>query len=250
MSLPPEDVYDVSVGHYCQWPALAVDSRGWVWVAMVANFAERREDGQPLRHFNGLWVKVRGPQRADPELLSSPGDVVWAPAIAAAGEDMWAVWMAWREGRWSLVARRWHDGAWQPAIDLTPAAGHHLHPALAADEAGLWLAWQHMHEGRQQVMLGRLEAGAKSLSSVTALSAELPDSHRPALTLAADGMLWAAWDVYAAGEYRAVAGPVTDGRCAAQVVGGEGVFNGHCSLAAGADGTVWLAWYRRQALDA
>lgn len=240
------DIFDVSVGHYCQCPAVVVDGRGWVWTAVVANFAQRRFDGQPVRHLNALWVKCRGPGRPDPEMLSEPGTVVWAPVLAAVGDQVWAIWMAWCEGRWDIVARPWRGGTWGEPLWLTSGPGHNLHPAVAADDDGLWIAWQHMADGAQQIWLGRLEGG--DWSGGRCISVGLPDSHRPSIALTPSGQLWAAWDVYAGGRYHVVAGPVGRDSAAVEVVSTDGVFNGQASMAAGPDGSVWLAWYHRRQL--
>jgi len=242
----PGEIYDVSVGHYCQRPAICIDARGWVWTAVVANMAQRRDDGEPVRLFNGLWVKCRGCGQPDPERISQTGAVVWAPRLVAVGGDLWAVWMAWRDERWQLVARRWRDGAWGEIITAAGGQGHHINPAVATDGQSVWIAWQQMADGRQRIFLRHLSADGQ-LSDAVCLSDDLPDSHRPVLVVDAGGTLWVAWDVYCGGhDYRVVAGPVRDGHAELAVLSDRAMFNGHCSLAAGADGSVWLGWYRRE----
>ncbi len=251
MDMPdrPGEIYDISVGHYCQRPAICIDGRGWVWAAVVANFPRRREDGEPIALTNSLWVKCRGWGRPDPQRLSAPGAVVWEPRLLAVGDDVWAVWMEWLDGAWRIVARCWRDGEWRELLTVADGPGHQLNPAVAPAPDGFWLAWQQMAAGRQRIFLRKISRDGEA-SQPVCLSADLPDSHRPAVAVDGAGTVWVAWDVYCGGhDYRVVAGPVNGGRAELSVLSDAAIFNGHCAMAAGADGTLWLAWYRRQLSD-
>lgn len=52
-----QNIYNLGVGEYCQYPAIVVDKVDNVWVSWVTNRARRDSEGNPVSFYNEVFVR-------------------------------------------------------------------------------------------------------------------------------------------------------------------------------------------------
>jgi hypothetical protein len=219
---------------YNDYPALASDRHGGLWVAWAAY--QDRADTVHCRHFDGTsWSEAEA-------VSPKPGDVN-RPACAVDGRGRpWVVWSA-REGtNWDLWARHRDPNGWSAPERLTTSPESDIEPRLIADAQGhLLLVWQGFRKGQAHI-LARQYSGER-WQAEQRIDADDADDWDPALAVDSRGTVAVAWDTYAGGSYNVRLRLWRDGSWGcAQAVTATSLFQAHPSLAFGPDNRLWIAW--------
>ncbi len=197
-----------------------------------------------------LLLKGESEERSWDVVIAAGGRMLW-PTIAAVGSA--AVVVVWAEHDdakgWQLRQRRFSDGALTETQSLTEGSESNGWPRLAFDRERdrLWLSWQSSHEGEWGIELARvLEPGLKERQRLSS-----PGSHAfaPALAVLSDGRPVVAWDAYlpvaSGGRDFEVRLWTRDpkGKESIVAVSDRPGYDARPSLAADAQGGVWIAWH-------
>ncbi len=191
-----------------------------------------------------VWLSYD--QQAD-EVIASGGGKLYrlsgrgdhhAPAIAASGKAIHAVWSQNDNGAFHLYESVFSGGKWTKPQRLTSAGGSNLWPRLAADRAGdkIALVWQAFRDN-QSVILSRIWDG-KRWSSERRISEGPGNCWAPSAAFGA-GKLWFAWDSYATGAYQVYAREA--GGAVERITKGD-LFSVRPSVAVMSSGVPVIAW--------
>ena len=164
--------------------------------------------------------------------------LVWAD-VTADGGRLLTSWL--EEDRWTEPA----------ALTRTPDRASHVQ-AVRRGDGSVWLAWQRDRQAEDavrsqvDVAVGRLDGGA--LTDVHAITDRSWSDRHPALCETRDGALWVAWTACTGRDYeiqaRRLAPDDSEFGAALNVSQHTIADDFHPSLAAAADGGLWVAWDR------
>lgn len=209
-----------------EFPSVAILPDGRAAVAYVA------WDGTKDR----VWLR-RGEQS---EPLTEAGDFL-DPRLAVNGAgELWCVWAAYDGRQWDL----WGRQPGKPAMQLTRSAQNDFWPRLArAVDGKLWLAWQAV-EGDLHYEVKLAQLGPQGLSLPINVSEDGGDDWEPAICATSDGRIVVAWDTYRHGSFDVYLREFRHGKPAGpgQPVAASAEREAHASVAADAQGRVWIAW--------
>lgn len=217
-----------------EFPAIACDRRGRVWVAWQswdgkadALVATRREGGR--------WAE---PTR----IVDAAGDFYRVRLAPDGDGGVWAVWAELRDGNWDLWARPLPAKPGSKPIRLTSSPGTDFNHRLAASPSGdVWLVWQSQRGGQYDIFLAKLTPAG--LASVVQVTDHPANDWEPAIAVAPDGTLFVAWDTYRNGSYDIYLKRIVNGRPSAAIaVACTPSYEAHASIACDAKGRPWIAW--------
>ncbi len=252
------------------FPAAAPDGQSGVWVAGVwheprgpeflpaltsrpNSFAEYQPTGGGdqirLVHLalkDGVYL-VDGP----PIDVTPPGRDVWRPAVATARDK--TVFIAWSEnegGDWNLRGRRLDPatGTLSAVIALTDRPGADADCVLApAPDGSIWIAWQAWIKGQADILLAPWTAAQAGPLTPIALTETPADEWSPSIAVDSSARVHVAFDSYQTGDFDVVLRTrEPDGTLAAPItVAGGPLFQARPSIAADAQGRVWVAYESR-----
>ncbi len=222
--------------NYNDYPALAADEGGNVWMTWISYRNERdsvwlaRSDGQS-------WGE---PIRVTPDAYSDS----FRTSVEVSGTG--SVVVVWSgkspQGVWGLHSRTLRQG------DLTQPAsiasqGENLYHRTVADSAGnVHVVWQGFRDRVSSILHSRWDGS--SWSGETAVSDAITDSWAPAASADSKGNVWVGWDGYASGDFNVYVRRLrSNGRWEAprQITRSAG-FDANVSLACDATDRIWIAW--------
>jgi hypothetical protein len=214
------------------YPSLAADG-DTIWLAWQA-YRERAEHVFLRRYQNGAWG-----ERV--EMTAKPGDLFNTAVAVTRGTPM-VVWSE-REGQnWHLKARL-QGGAVET---ITSGSGNNLfHRAVADSNGGVHVAYQSWRGARSDIFLRSYSAGkwGAEINLSDAKRETRANDWSPAIAAGKDGVVWIAWDGYAAGSYNVYLRSVRNGKPGGILrVTGSSRFHAHPSLAVDNQNRVWVAW--------
>jgi hypothetical protein len=214
------------------YPSLAADGDA-VWLAWQG-YRNRGEEVFLRRYAAGAW--------AEPvKVTDKPGDL-FNTAVAVSNGKPLVIWSEREGANWHLKART-PGGAVMP---VTSGEGNSLFHRAAADAKGsVHVAYQSWRRGRSDIYL-RSYDGARWTAELN-LSDGKRDARAndwsPAVAVGRDGVVWVAWDGYAAGSYNVYLRAVRNGKAGELVrVTNSARFHAHPSLALDAQNRLWVAW--------
>ncbi|MEP7362589.1 MAG: DUF3604 domain-containing protein [Acidobacteriota bacterium] len=162
----------------------ARDGSGGVWFVWSAqvngNFDvyARRWDGR-------AWSAIE-------RLSEAPQPDIYVNVTTDSQGGVWAIWQGFRNGKSDIFARRWLK-SWQPAETVSSSPANDWAPVLAADNAGrVYAAWDTYDKGNYDVLVRRWENG--SWGTVTPIAATGKFEAYPALACDGQNRLWIAWN--------------------------------------------------------
>jgi hypothetical protein len=198
------------------FPALATDKNGRIWLAYVAFHPspplinERVVQGD----FDLLVPETQGDQillRAldgemwqIPQPVTEPRRDVWRPSVTVDGQGR--VCVAWAEkidGDWEIMARQYDPAAnrWADTTRVTSAPGSDFHAVTATDAEGrVWLAWQAWRDGGYDILLSSADTSGR-WSAPETISQSKANDWSPAICADSQGHVYVAWDTYDRGQY-------------------------------------------------
>lgn len=213
------------------YPAIAVDSEGRVWVAYVS--WEQEADVIYVRSYDGeAWSKALA--------VAGPGDFYQVKLAREGRNRLWLVWAAQEEGNWDLYARV-HDGqAWGTVSRLTKATGSDFKHELATDADGnVWVAWQSFRDGNSDIYLRNLSDASSRELRVTDNAA---NDWEPTLACDRQGNVFVAWDTYRSGNYDIYLRRMVPEPAEPIAVAASPDFEAHASIVCDREGRVWVAY--------
>ncbi|MCC6294953.1 MAG: DUF3604 domain-containing protein [Bryobacterales bacterium] len=153
----------------------------FAWSAQVnGNFDvyARRWDGR-------TWSAIE-------RLSDAPQPDIYVTLATDAEGGVWAAWQGFRNGKSDIVARRWHN-TWAAAETVSTSPANDWAPSLAADRAGrVWAAWDTYDKGNYDVVVRRWEKGA--WGEVTPVAATGKFEAYPSVVCDGQNRLWIAWN--------------------------------------------------------
>lgn len=213
------------------YPAIAADSTGRVWVAYVS-----WEEGADV-----LYVRSRDGDAWSPAVaLAGPGDFYQVKLAREAPDRLWIVWAAQEKGNWDLYGRVHNEGNWGPVRRLTEAPGSDFKHDLATDAAGnVWAAWQSFRHGNADIYVKNLSDSQASPIQATNHPA---NDWEPSLACDAHGSVYVAWDTYRNGNYDVYLRRMAPQPGKPIAVATSPDFEAHPSAACDLSGRVWVAY--------
>ncbi len=236
---PPEIVED--------FPSIACDSKGVVWLAML-------ERPMPRRRIS--LYRIEGDKRVKVCSFEPPGLTgLGAPSVAALPSGCVVTFPAEQNDRWRIAAA-WVDPnarTAKPPVRYLDAGGNaNISPAATVVGDRAWVLWVSNSGPKRAVnacWVTRDEIGKPQRISDTEAN-----SYNPALVARADGTLFAAWDSFAKRSADVYGAEYRNGKWTLQRRLTRGArIERHPSLAAFKD-QVWMAWqaqsYKNMQLNA
>lgn len=220
------------------YPSVAVDKAGNVWVAWVG-YRNESEEILLRRLSQGSWsepVKV----------TEKPGDL-FSTAMAADGKSrIWIVWSEREDGNWHLMARSYNGNSWSHIQKLISGQGNNLFHRLTRDPNGnLHLVWQGFRGGRFDIFLKSLigDSWSEGINLSDPNKDERCNDWMPAAVVDRSGTVWVAWDSYASGSYNILLRAVRNGKAGELFhVTNSLRFHAHVSLIIDDENRLWVAY--------
>ncbi|MEW6360468.1 MAG: hypothetical protein AB1696_29325 [Planctomycetota bacterium] len=227
----PDPKADFAAGPDDDYPAIACDASGKVFVAWVRY--QDKKDEVLLRRLDGkAWSPAE-------KVSEAPGDFFKAKAAVDGDGRLWVAWAAQVEGNWDLYARTLKDGQWSATIRLTDDPSPDIFHQLVADSTGkVYVCWQSFRAGSGDIFARRLPDG-KPIQVSTSDANEWD----PAMTADSSGNVWIAYDSYRAGNYdvflRRLSGDALGNEIPVACSADSEL---HPSVACDKSGRVWIAY--------
>ena len=221
---------------YNDYPVLASDGSGGLWLAWISYEAER----------DAVWTaRLQGGSWSEPVRVSPAGyDDNFRAAIAVATDGTAVV--AWSgkspHGDWGLFARNLRDGSISPVVAVASESTNLYLSATADSVGGVHVAWQGFRDQLSVILHSQWNGSEWSGENV--ISESRQDSWAPALAADSKGGVWAGWDGYDDGDFNIYLRKFQRGQ-------GWGdrlqltrspAFDANVSLASDANDRLWVAW--------
>jgi len=234
---PPEIVED--------FPSIACDSKGVVWLAML-------ERPMPRRRIS--VYRVEGDKRVKVCSFEPPGLTgLGAPSVAALPSGCVVTFPAEQKDRWRIAAARVGPKIAKPSIRYLDAGGNvNISPAAATIGDRVWVLWVSNAPARRSIHACWISHDATGKPQ--RISSPKSNSYNPAVVARTDGTLFAAWDSIRDGGADIYGAEYRDGKWSAERRLTRGArIERHPTLAA-FKGQVWMAWqaqsYKNMQLNA
>lgn len=177
----------------------ALTSKGPIVIYRGRDLREIR-DVYSIRHSAGVW---QAPRLVAADNWLMPACPVNGPAIAAAGDAVWAAWYTGANDKPALRVAFSADAGVDFSIAKTFTSGPHIHGRvdLAADKGGAWLLWL-QESGPQSLWLARLDKRLQAVAAPVRV-AQLQGKGRAtgfARVQAVDGTAYVVWTDIVAGK--------------------------------------------------
>lgn len=245
-STPPDQVLGEHLslrqdGQQCDFPALAADRNGSLWIAFVA--WDGRQDHLRLAKRVGDSMQIMAE-------ISEPG-IIHQPSLAVAGDDsLWVVWsQTGADDLMTLRARCFRDG--KPdgdVISLANRVGSDGFSSAATDRAGrVWIVWQSMRKGPADIYCRFFDPAGNRWSPEIQVTRDPGGDWEPRLAFDGRDGAWVLYDSSRGNEFNIYATRVgLDGTTGeAKTLVKTARYEGRVSAAGTADGKgIWFAFER------
>jgi len=215
-------------------PAIAALSDGSLAVAWVAY--QNQADRVLLRTLhNGVWSEAE-------EVTPQTGDIFRCSVVAGADNRVWVFWSQRDNDHWQISSRERRDGKWQPPETIAQAGSNTFHRAAASPSGQIAVVWQSYRNGQSDIYL-KVRSSQGVWSQEARLSDSLANDWEPSVAVGGDGVVYAAWDTYARGNYDVQFRSWHDGNLSAvQNVTSSPNFQAQTSVAVDRENHAWVAW--------
>ncbi len=168
-------------------PSMARSDDGTLYVAwnsfrdgadslQIARYDARGEDRKRL----GAWQAIGG-----------EGTYLLGPRVVAAGDRVFVIYAAERDGKWNIFAARCGpDGPSKP-IAVTDGASVDVKPDAAWRNGTLWIAWESNRNGSRQVFAASMQDG--KMSPPEPVSPAGHSGYAPSIAVLGGGEVCVAW---------------------------------------------------------
>ena len=218
------------------YPALATDADGKVWISWISYQGER--DAVWLARWEGTgWspaIQVSPDTYADNFRTAIAGD---------SGDGLVVVWSGKSpNGSWGIFSRRLSDGQLSEVASLASEGQNIYHRATADSQGNVHVVWQGFRDRVARILHAQWDGS--EWSSEQLISDPGADSWAPAIASDSTGGVWVGWDGYHSGDFNVyLRRRDSDGTWQAQrqVTRSLG-FDANVSLACDATDRLWMAW--------
>lgn len=221
---------------YNDYPVLAADRRGGLWMSWIS-YSEERDAVWIARNEGEAWgppVRISPPEYGDNFRTSVEVGPNGDPVVVWSGKGP--------DGQWGLFSRAMAGDSLAPVSSIA-SHGENIYHRTTTDGAGnTHVVWQGFRNQVSRILHARLDGSGWSPETVVSIGEA--DDWAPAAAATSDGSVWVAWDGYLAGDFniylRRLA-PNGQWQEPIRVTSSPG-FDANVSLAAGANGRLWIAW--------
>lgn len=228
-------------GQQSDFPVLAADKNGGLWIAFVS--WDGQQDRLRLAKRAGDAIQVAAE-------IAGPG-IIHQPSLAAAGDgSLWAVWsQTGTDDLMSLHARRIRDGKPEgDPIILAKNKGPNVFSHATTDAAGrVWVGWQSMRNGLGEIFCRVFDPAKSDWSREIQVTRDLGGDWEPRLAFDGKDGAWVLYDSSRGNEFNILATHVSlDGAVGEpKTLVKTPRYEGRVSAVAAADGKgLWFAFER------
>ena len=235
-------------GHQIDFPTVAADAVGNLWLACVDHDGKSDTLRLARKDDSGLSFVAA---------FSNPG-IIHQPAIAIDGSG--AVWCIWGQtGEDDVVhlhARSFADATAGEILTLADSAGSDSFADAGTDSKGrVWVTWQSMRAGEGNIFTRYYDPGSKSWSDEIPVATEPGGDWEPRIAFDNNDGAWIVHDSSRGNEFNLYLARVDlDGKVDTRPIAHSPRYEGRAAIAASADGeSLWIAAERgrvRWGLDA
>jgi hypothetical protein len=233
---------------YDDFASAAQAPDGTVFVAYAAYYDGHDQIRLHKRFPNGGWST-----RTNVPLVRGAADI-WMPQLAVDADNrLWVIWCeqtgqsAEKSGNWDLYARSLGEQEWGPIVRLTDDPRPDVNPHVFSDDArNIHVVWQAHPDNNGDIQYCRFDG--KTWSKPLAVTADSESDWYPHGAVDAQGTVWIAFDSYRNGDYDVFLTSLAAEKEGVQKPGpiipiaASSYYEAHPSVAATADGRVWIAW--------
>ena len=218
------------------YPSIAADRQGGLWVAWTGYHSDRDEVG--LRHYKGgQWSNYL-------PVPGNYGDAWWPQTVVDEKDNPWVVWAQQDKGNWDLYAAGFDKSTdlWSDVERITNDPGVDSNPQAVMSPAGdLYVGWQGFRGKTSDILLRVRRHGAWSQAYTISHSAR--NNWEPSIALDSTGRAWIAWDTYRNGNYDVYLRSFKDGKVGDEIaVATSPRFDARASVVVDRKDRVWVAW--------
>ena len=226
---------------YNDYPALAADTEGNVWITWIS-YESENDSVWLARHDGQSWGE---PIRVSPDEYSD--NFRTSVEIGGSG-DIVVVWSGKSsQGVWGLYSRLLHQGNLTATTSIA-SHGENVYHLTAADSAGnIHVVWQGFRERVSRILHSRWDGSSWSAESL--VSDGNADSWAPTVSADSKGNVWVGWDGYAAGDFDVYVRRLrASGRWdPTRRITQTALFDANVSLACDTSDRLWIAWDQGEA---
>lgn len=217
------------------FPAIAADGKGNIWMAWVS-YTYEGNDQILMRKWDGsTWSEEIQVSRA--------GGDYFKAALAVSGEgELWIVWSENRNGNWDLMGRKYKDGDASQIISITNAPEPDIFHKMITDVHGnIWLTWQSYRYGNSDIFLKKYNG--KVWEEPIPVTTDPGNDWEPVIAADSKGNVFITWDTYRNGSYDVYLAEVKSESVSRTLpIAATEDFEGYTSIACDKNDRVWIAW--------
>ena len=220
------------------FPSIAADRTGGLWVAWSAYHADRDEIG--LRAYrDGKWSNYM-------PVPGNKGDA-WLPQVLIDHKnDPWVLFAQQVDENWDLYQAHYQVDAnrW---VDVDRITDHPLtdtnHSAVVGDDGDIYLAWQALRGHNFDIHLKVRDSESGKWSREYVVSNDPGNDWEPSIALDSSSRAWVAWDSYRNGNYDIYLRSFEDGEMGEEIaVARTARLDKRARVTVDKQDRVWIAW--------
>ncbi len=224
--LTPKTTYDTQ-------PTMCEAADGTVWTGYVGYHHPEGDAVMVVSKKDGKW--------SAPEQVNKTRTQIVRPTLAKLNGSVCALWTECGDKLARIMFSERKNSGWSEPVAISDAHYAAQNQEVAVDHHGkLAAVWQEFHEGQYDIVMRTLADGKWSDS--VALTNDKYDDWDPAVVYDSKDQLWFAWTSYREGDYDLFVRRADVAGAKEVRLGARGEYDLHPSMAADADGRVWLVW--------
>ena len=176
---------------YNDWPTMAVDGAGDVWVAWIS-FGDDRDRLKGCVIHNGTERVFEIPTRCD-------GNILW-PQLAADKRGAWLVWTMEVNHQWDVYATKLAADRPSKIVQITDDPSVAAKTCAAVDASGrLWIAWEGNKDGQRDIFCTTFSGGR--VGPAARITENPTSDQNPTICATPFGTVYLAWDSFRDSNY-------------------------------------------------
>lgn len=175
---------------YNEYPAVAVDKKGNVWIVCTGVTHTGGEAIFLTRFYNNTWE--------EPQQVSSYTNQEFNPKIVCDLDDnIWVVWCAKRQDQFDIYARRYdqYNKKWSEEYKISDDKTPDFNPVIVVDNKNnLYVAWESLEYNNFSIKIAFYNK--EKWSKPIVVSSNEYKNFRPSIVVDKKNNIWVAWDGY------------------------------------------------------